>query len=250
MICANCNGSVEASFCPTCGQKSHVHRITVSHVIHEGVHSVTHADKGFLLLVKELLKRPGFVAKEYIEGKRKRYFNPLSFLVISSALFAYGSSVTGFMDRLTSGGGSQRAGGRPISEQWRETYQIVTNSGKWLPLLFIAPLFAFLSWLFFIRKKYNYAENFVLHAFIFGEAALFRLLVFIPLFLIIPERTWVLNMFVYEAFFLVFVTIAYKQFFNQHLALVILKVILIRVLFVVLFWALIYGYVVVKHLVI
>ena len=249
MICANCNGTVETNFCPTCGQKNSVHRITVSHVLHEGLHSVTHADKGFLLLVKELVTRPGIVAKEYIEGRRKRYFNPLSFLVISSALFAYFGSATGYMDKLT-GGGPNRAGGRPISEVWREVFQIASHSGKWLTLLFIAPLFALLSWLFFIKKKYNYAENFVLHSFIFGEAALLRLVVFIPLYLIFPERTSVLNLFVYEAIFLTFVTIAYKQFYEQHLLLVIVKVIIVRVLFVVLFWAMLYAYVLVKHLVV
>jgi Protein of unknown function (DUF3667) len=249
MICANCNGTVDTNFCPTCGQKSSLQRITISHVIHEGVHSITHADKGFLLLVKELVMRPGFVAQEYIAGKRKRYFNPLSFLVISSALFAYFGTATGFMDALTGGGGSNRAGGRRPSQEWLEVFQIASHSGKWLTLLFIAPLFALLSWLFFIKKKYNYAENFVLHSFIFGEAALFRLLIFIPLFLLIPEQTGVLNRVVYEGFFLVFLTVAYKQFFQQHLLLVLLKVIIVRVLFIALFWGLLYGYVVVKNLV-
>jgi hypothetical protein len=249
MICANCNSTVETNFCPTCGQKHAVHRITVGHVLHEGLHSITHADKGFLLLVKELVARPGIVAKEYIEGRRKRYFNPLSFLVISSALLAYFGSATGYMDKLT-GGGSNQAGGRPISDVWREVFQIAANSGKWLTLLFIAPLFALLSWLFFIKKKYNYAENFVLHSFIFGEAALLRLVVFVPLYLIFPGETRVLNLFVYEAIFLTFLTIAYKQFFQQHLLLVIVKVVIVRVLFIVLFWAMLYAYVLVKHLVV
>lgn len=248
MICANCNSLVETNFCPTCGQKKEIHRISAGHVVHEGLHSLTHADKGFLLLVKALITRPGYIAKEYIEGKRKRYFNPLSFLVISSAIFAYFGSVTGFMDALTGGGGN-RAGGRQPSAEWKEVFQITAHSGKWLTLLFIAPLFAFLSWLFFMRKKYNYAENFVLHSFIFGEAALLRLLVFIPLFLLIPEKTYMLNLIGYELIFLIFVTIAYRQFYQQHLLLVILKVILIRVLFVVLFWGILYAYVVTKNLI-
>jgi hypothetical protein len=249
MICANCNGLVETNFCPSCGQKKDIHRISVRHVLHEGFHSITHADKGFLLLLKDLLSRPGYVAKEYIDGKRKRYFNPLSFLVISSAIFAYFGNLTGFMEKLTGGGGAPRAGGRPISEEWREVFYIASHHGKWLTLFLIAPLFAFLSWLFFIRKKYNYAENFVLHAFIFGEAAIFRVVVFVPLFLLFPDKTFVLNMYFYEVIFMTFVVIAYKQFFQQHLAFVIVKAVLTRVLFVLLFWALIYGYVVVKGLV-
>lgn len=249
MICANCNGLVETNFCPTCGQKKDVHRISVGHVVHEGFHSITHTDKGFLMLVKEMFLRPGYVAKEYIGGKRKRYFNPLSFLVISSALLAYFGSITGYMDKLT-GGGQNRAGGRPLSEEWKEVFYIATHHGKWLTLFLIAPLFAFLSWLFFIRKKYNYAENFVLHSFIFGEAALFRVVVFVPLFLIFPEKTSMLNLFVYEAIFMTFVAIAYKQFYEQHFALVIIKAILIRILFIVLFWGMVYGYVVVKNLIV
>jgi hypothetical protein len=246
MICANCNSTVDTAFCSACGQKSEVHRITATHLAHEGFHSVTHADKGFLLLVKELISRPGFIAKEFIEGRRKRYFNPLSFLVISSALLAYLGSITGYMDKLTGASGG-RAGGR-ISAEWQEVFQIAANSGKWLTLLFMAPLFALLSWVFFLRKKYNYAEHFVLHAFIFGEAAILRMVVFIPLFLIVPQYTTVLNMVAYELIYLIFLTVAYKQFFQQHLALTIVKVVLIRVLFVVLFWVMIYSYVVTKNL--
>jgi hypothetical protein len=247
MICANCTTVTETAFCPTCGQKLDLHRITVGHIAHEGFHSVTHADKGFLLLTKGLLTRPGFIAKEYIEGKRKRYFNPLSFLVLSSALMAYFGTISGYMERLTSAGPNRPAGRQP-NEVWKEVFHIASSNGKWLTLLLMAPLFALLSWMFF-RKKYNYAENFVLHAFIFGEAALIRILIFIPLSLLAPQYFGIINLGVYEIIYLTFLIVAYKQFFQQHLALTILKAIAIRVLFVVLFWALIYGYVVLKHLV-
>jgi hypothetical protein len=245
MICANCNGLVEKNFCPDCGQKKGVHRISVGHVVHEGFHSITHTDKGFLLLVKQLLVRPGYVAKEYIDGQPKRYFNPLSFLVISSALLAYFGTITGYMDRLTSN--STRSGGRQPGIYWKEVIEIASDNGKWLTLLLMAPLFALLSWLFFIRKRFNYAENFLLHAFIFGEAAIVRLLIFIPLSLLFPQYFIWMNLVIYEILYLTFLTIAYKQFFQQHLALTIIKVVVIRALFIVLFWALIFAYVMVRH---
>lgn len=248
MICANCNGLVETNFCPNCGQKKEIHRISGGHVVHEGFHSVTHTDKGFLLLLKVLLLRPGHVAKEYIAGKRKKYFNPLSFLVISSALLAYFGTITGYMDRLTSN--SNRSASRQRSEAWNEVMEIASHNGKWLTLLLMAPLFAALSWLFFLRKRYNYAENFVLHAFIFGEAAMIRLLIFIPISLLFPQYfTW-FNLLIYEILYLTFLTVAYKQFFQEHLALTIVKVILARALFIILFWGLIYAYVLLKHLII
>jgi hypothetical protein len=247
MICANCTTATDTAFCPACGQKLDVHRITVGHIAHEGFHTITHADKGMFLLSKELLTRPGFVAREYIGGRRKRYFNPLSFLVISSALMAYFGTLTGYMDRLTSAGANRPAGRQP-SELWTEVFQIAANNGKWLTLLLMAPLFALLSWIFF-RKKYNYAENFVLHAFLFGEAALIRIIIFIPLSLVLPQYFTLLNLVVYEVIYIAFLIVAYKQFFQQHLALTILKAIVIRILFIVCFWAMIYLYVFLTHLV-
>ena len=89
MICKNCDASFDSKFCPNCGQKADIHAITVKHVLHDFLHAFTHADKGFLMLAKELLTKPGIIAREYVEGKRKKYFNPLSFLVITSAVSAY-----------------------------------------------------------------------------------------------------------------------------------------------------------------
>ena len=246
MICQNCEATFESKFCPDCGQKSDIHRISIKHIIHDVVHAFTHADKGFLLLVKELLVRPGFVAREFVNGKRKKYFNPLSFLVITSALLAYFSYLTGYLEALTAGS-TQRAGHMP--QLMTETFAIGAKSGKELTLFLMAPLFAFLSWLFFIRSKYNYAENFALNSFIFGEAAIIRTAIFIPLHVIFPELTKQFLYFVYEPLFIIYLVVAFKQFFGGNIFLLILKAILVRILFLVFFWALIFAYVYFKHLI-
>lgn len=247
MTCKNCNAEFSSNFCPDCGQKKDIHKITVGHVFHDFLHSITHADKGFLLLVKELITRPGLVAREYMEGKRKKYFNPLSFLVLTSALFAYIAVKTGYMDSLTNSGGG--GGGRMRSETWREVFQIARDSGKWLTLLLMVPLYALLSRLFFLRKPFNYAEHFVLHALIYGEAIIFRTVFNIPMFLIAPSLTSA-NLLCFEVVFLVMVVLAYRQFFEQHIVWLVLKAILIRIFFLLLFWFLIYFFVLAKHLVI
>lgn len=74
--CKNCGTAFEGKFCPNCSQKAATHRLTLGHFIHETTHALTHTDKGILLLIKELFVRPGIVAREYVEGKRKKYFNP------------------------------------------------------------------------------------------------------------------------------------------------------------------------------
>jgi hypothetical protein len=46
------------------------------------LHALAHMDHSVFSLVRVLFIRPGYVAREYVDGKRKRYFGPFAFLVI------------------------------------------------------------------------------------------------------------------------------------------------------------------------
>jgi hypothetical protein len=247
MICANCEGSFDSTFCPTCGQKADIHRITVSTVFHDFIHAFTHADKGFLLLVKKLITQPGIVGREYVAGKRKKYFNPLSFLVITSAIHAYATYSSGYFNSTSSG--QQGGGGRRMPELVVEAFQVSNGNGKTLSLILIAPLLACYSWLFFRRSKYTPAETFVLNSFIIGESNMIRVLIFIPLFLLFPG-TAQLNLAAFEFLLLIYLVVAYRQFFQQNIFLTILKSVFMLILFIVSYWVFIIGYVFLKHLVI
>src|SRR4051812_32868651 len=83
--CANCLYPLESTdqFCPNCGQKKHWRRFTLADIFWEFTQAFTDLDKGILHLVGQLAIRPGIAAREYIlEGKRKKYFNPFSFLLL------------------------------------------------------------------------------------------------------------------------------------------------------------------------
>jgi hypothetical protein len=247
MICKNCDASLDGRFCRNCGQKSDVRRITFGYVSHEFFHAITHADKGFLLLIKKLLVQPGIVAREYVEGKRKKYFNPLSFIVITSAINAYISYKTGYFTAVGSGQ-SGGGGNRRMPAMMVEAFKISNENGKLLSLILIVPLLAFLSWLLFRRSKYSMAETFVLNSFIVGQSHVIRTLIFIPWFLLAPNMSGI-NLAVFELLLLVYLIIAYRQFFHQNVFLTILKCVLTMVLFITLYWVFIVAYVYVKHLV-
>ena len=74
--CKNCNNEFNENFCNKCGQKE-AHRITMSHVMHDVVHVLLHADKGIFPFMARVMVQPGIIAKEYLEGKRK-FFNPFN----------------------------------------------------------------------------------------------------------------------------------------------------------------------------
>lgn len=94
--CLNCFAELRErdKFCYNCGQSAlHTHkRITMSHIIHEVIHALTHADKGFFYLIKELATQPGITIKEYLAGKHKKYFNPFSFFFIVLGIFVLSNS--------------------------------------------------------------------------------------------------------------------------------------------------------------
>src|SRR6266540_2091977 len=88
VVCKNCNHefSKNYKYCPYCGQAATTERLNFHHLTHDIVHAFIHADKGVFLLFKELSYMPGKVARLYVEGKRKKYFNPFSFLVLMVAI--------------------------------------------------------------------------------------------------------------------------------------------------------------------
>ena len=240
--CKNCGATLTGKFCQNCGQSANIHKITIQHLLHEFFHALTHADKGFLFLVKELATRPGYVALEYLEGKRKKYFNPLSFLVIASAIWALVVLKSGYFESM---GSSQTRGTYKIPEQFAwyfsESMRIIIQHGKIITLIITAPLLGFLSWMFFRKQKNTFAENMVLNAFLVGQVHLGMVLVFIPAFLIFGHAK--MNNNIYQLVFLIYLMIAYQQFFKNHVVVTILKTILILFLFIVFFWLLIFGFV-------
>lgn len=88
--CRNCNHHFKGNFCNECGQKQAIGTFTFKNIFTEAFQAFTHADKGIIKLLKNLLINPGRVAYEYItEGKRKKYFNLFTFFVIITAVAAF-----------------------------------------------------------------------------------------------------------------------------------------------------------------
>lgn len=232
---------MQGNFCSNCGQKAETHRITFKHVIHELIHAFTHTDKGFFLLIKSLITKPGIVAKEYLEGKRKKYFNPLSFLVITAALHFLAVYHSGYFEGIINNGSPRM----PVI--WKEALAISNGNLKMLDLFLLVPLIAVLSRVFFRRPRYNLSEHFVLQSLVLSQAFNLRTFIFVPLHLLFPQlgmwRIWL-----FQICLLAFMTFANKQFFQQNIFLTIFKTILMMVLYVVLYWALILAYVYLKHL--
>ena len=80
--CLNCGEPISDKYCPHCGQRTDVERVSWKYFGEELVHTVTHAERSLLGTTWKLIKQPGLTLKEYFSGKRKKYHAPVGFFLI------------------------------------------------------------------------------------------------------------------------------------------------------------------------
>jgi Protein of unknown function (DUF3667) len=213
--CLNCETPYSGHFCNNCGQKE-IHRFTISHVVHELVHVFTHADKGIFSFAWNVIKKPGTIALDLVEGRRKRYFNLFQYLLIIVGVTTFLVTQTHLVEKtfVTMNKVNNIA---PSTELGRIQQSVALLLQKYNNIfqLILIPLFALFSWLFIGKsRKYNYAENIVLHAASSSQSntlAIFTSL----LFLISSTNTqYVILSFLSILVLLFSFAISYKQFYK------------------------------------
>ena len=85
--CLNCNAQLQGRYCHICGQENIESKETVWHLVSHFFQDITHFDGKFFSTLKLLVFRPGFLAMEYMTGRRASYLNPVRMYVFSSAFF-------------------------------------------------------------------------------------------------------------------------------------------------------------------
>jgi hypothetical protein len=109
--CLNCGATVVGRYCHVCGQENVETKETFWHMVTHFFYDITHFDGSFFVTAKWLLFKPGFLSKEYMLGRRKKYLHPVRMYVFTSAVFFLiffsflnpgGSFKTNFQAPLTS----------------------------------------------------------------------------------------------------------------------------------------------------
>lgn len=99
--CTNCGFLLQEShkFCPNCGQKTFLKRLTVKLFFQEFVSSIFGLDSKIKRTVIKTITKPGIVALDFVNGRRQLYVNPFRFyLVVSIIFFLLTELVTKFED--------------------------------------------------------------------------------------------------------------------------------------------------------
>ena len=85
--CLNCGATVQGRYCQVCGQENVDPKETFWHMVTHFFYDITHFDGSFFVTLKDLLFKPGFLSREYMLGRRKKYLHPVRMYVFTSAVF-------------------------------------------------------------------------------------------------------------------------------------------------------------------
>ena len=84
--CLNCGADRLGDYCHACGQHHLDDRLTLRVVWREFAERFLKLERGLLGTTRAALVDPGALARRYVEGQRKRFVNPISFLLLASAV--------------------------------------------------------------------------------------------------------------------------------------------------------------------
>jgi hypothetical protein len=91
--CPNCGHALGGAYCAGCGQKVAPINPSFRDVAHEFIGEVLNIDGKTFSSVRLLLTKPGFLTREYFEGRRARYVSPIRLYLILSLIYFAAAAV-------------------------------------------------------------------------------------------------------------------------------------------------------------
>lgn len=209
MTCKNCGNQFEGNFCCHCGQKATIRRIDYKYLAYEIPNSLFQLNRGLLFTIKELFIRPGHAIREFIEGKRKNYYKPIAFFLITSALYTFAAYMIGRNTFV----GDIVLGVLEGMEAKNQTYGVeilnwVSRNQAYITL-FIIPILALTNYLFFLKSGLNYYEHIVVSLYVAGQQMVIHfvlnfifykenLLILVPIMIGTIYHFWVYHQLFYQ----------------------------------------------------
>lgn len=160
MNCKNCDDYIqhEYRFCPSCGAKTEVRRVTFKTLIKDFLDRVFDLDNSLFRTLKGMILRPEAVIDGYLTGVRKRYLNPVSVLGISLTLAGL---IIFVMQKMYGGEIDFTQGAENVNPEFSRKWGDIMFDFNAIFYVMNIPVLALPAFFFYNRRKYNLAEHHV-----------------------------------------------------------------------------------------
>jgi hypothetical protein len=188
--CATCHAPLVGTYCHACGEKRlHRHDYALKHFLEHAVDTVTHFDLRVLRDLGNQIRRPGFLAAEWLQGRRVRHAPPVQLFLITNLVFYVLAGLSGFSPfetklqyHFSSGNGYGGWAYRTVEQHlahtglslaaFAEKFNALAHGySKSLVFVFV-PLLAGPLWLLFWRQRRYFVEWLTLSTYLFGGVLL------------------------------------------------------------------------------
>ncbi|WP_422361518.1 DUF3667 domain-containing protein [Reichenbachiella sp.] len=186
--CIQCGTSTEEKFCPNCGQKQDVSRLTVKSFFSDFFSRIYGLDGAFPRTAIGLFKNPGTVALDYIKGIRGKYVGPVGYYFLMFAILLLLIKVSGFSvsdyfpktedlsnsiidETRTTRSQEAKVMAKMVQEKIHDNLQYIA--------VLMVPFVGFWTRLWFRKSGFNLLESIVLAFFSHGQAQIFNIIGFL-----------------------------------------------------------------------
>ncbi|OYX23130.1 MAG: hypothetical protein B7Z06_10665 [Flavobacteriales bacterium 32-35-8] len=202
MNCKNCHRLLteESQYCNSCGAQVIKNRLTFKNLLEYFTETYLNYDNKFIRTIISLFVKPDEVIDSYINGVRKRYINPVSFLAISLTLSGF--YLFFFQDNLKESmdfsGLSNYEGQEKLNEAL-SNFVFDYNSFIYFSII---PAFAIISWMVFINKKYNFTEHVIIYLYTMSFSSILSIFFTVSIILIAPKSYMTFSLGIYFLLFI------------------------------------------------
>jgi hypothetical protein len=220
MICKNCSTEFEGNYCSNCGQKKVTNRLNFKEIWNDLISSIINYETGFLKTLFFLIIKPKKIITNYINGKRKSYFNPIKLLFIILTIKTF--IEIKLLNNST----------KELTESVKLTTIITENDFfKLFLIIVLIPILSFLSYYFFKKYKYNFTEHILINTYALSISSVFVISSYLINTLIENKNTGLIGILIDLLFF----SWVYANLFNNNRFVSIVKAVLIMILGYLLF---------------
>ena len=141
-------------------------------------HAIWHVDRGVIFNLIQLFLRPGYAIRDYLDGKRKNYYHPVTYmlLVLGTMFVAMNLMRVHYYDPLQDAWMSPEQAAfwkdyDATQQTWIHYYQYyIPFYLPWMALLYYV-------WLRVMKEKYTYAESLCITLFVSAQMTVPQILV-------------------------------------------------------------------------
>ena len=87
--CNNCGQKTKGAYCGYCGQRSTVYKVTFRETFHDLADNLFSISAPLPRTLKLLVVNPGKLLRDYLQGKRKSYYKPISFFILATVFYLF-----------------------------------------------------------------------------------------------------------------------------------------------------------------